>query len=78
MVTAGTSSAVTANHDLQKIFNTEALESKMNSMVTALNSANTNLTNMVNGVNTLVAVDGRVMRAVEKTARTDRNQVGIV
>ena len=78
LVTAGTSSAVTANNDLQKIFNTEALESKMNSMVSALNTANASLTNMVNGVNTLVAVEGRALRAVEKTARKDPNQIGIV
>lgn len=78
MVTAGTASTVTTNNDLQKIFNTEELENKMNSMVIALNSANTSLTNMVNGVNTLVAVEGRALRAVESTARKDRNQVGMV
>ena len=78
LVTAGTSSTVTANNDLQKIFNTDALESKMNSMVTALNSANKNLTNMVSSVNTLVAVESKALRAVETTARKDRNQVGLV
>ena len=78
LVTAGTSSAVTANNDLQKIFNTEALESKMTNMVSALNTANASLTNMVNGVNTLVAVEGRALRAVEKTARKDPNQISIV
>ena len=78
LVTAGTKSAVTSNNDMNAIFNTEALESKMNSMVSALNSTNTSLTNMVNGVNTLVAVESRALRAVEKTARTDRNQVGMV
>ena len=78
LITSGTRSAVTSNNEMQTIFNTEALESKMNSMVTALNSTNTSLTNMVNGVNTLVAVESRALRAVEKTARTDRNQVGMV
>jgi DNA-binding transcriptional MerR regulator len=78
LVTAGKSSTVTANNDLQKIFNTEALEAKMNTMVTALNTANQSLTNMVNGVNTLVAVEGRALKAVETTARKDRNQVGLV
>jgi len=78
LVTSGTASAVTANNDLKKIFNTEALESKMNSMVTALNSTNQSLTNMVNGVNTLVAVESRALKAVETTARKDRNQVGLV
>jgi hypothetical protein len=78
LVTAGKSSTVTANNDLQRIFNTDALEAKMNTMVTALNTANQSLTNMVNGVNTLVAVEGRALKAVETTARKDRNQVGLV
>ena len=78
MVTAGTSSAVTANNDLAKIFNTEALENKMTSMVNALNSTNQSLTNMAQGVNTLVAVESRALKAVETTARKDRNQVGLV
>jgi len=78
MVTAGTSSAVTANNDLAKIFNTEALENKMASMVNALNSTNQSLTNMAQGVNTLVAVESRALKAVETTARKDRNQVGLV
>ena len=78
LVTAGTSSAVTANNDLAKIFNTEALENKMTSMVNALNSANQSIANMANGVNTLVAVESRALKAVETTARKDRNQVGLV
>ena len=78
LVTAGTNSAVTSNNDLKQIFNTEALEAKMNSMVAALNSTNTSLTNMANGVNTLVAVESRALKAVETTARKDRNQVGMV
>lgn len=78
MVTAGTSSAVTANNDLAKIFNTEALENKMTSMVNALNSTNQSIANMANGVNTLVAVESRALKAVETTARKDRNQVGLV
>ena len=78
LITAGTNSAVTSNNDLQKIFDTSALENKMNSMLTALNSTNTSLTNMANGVNTLVAVESRALKAVETSARKDRNQVGIV
>ena len=78
LVTAGTSSAVTANNDLAKIFNTEALENKMTSMVNALNSTNQSIANMANGVNTLVAVESRALKAVETTARKDRNQVGLV
>jgi hypothetical protein len=46
--------------------------------VTELNAANKTLTSMVNGVNTLVAVESRVLKAVEKTARKDVNQIGIV
>jgi hypothetical protein len=78
MVTTGKASAVTANNDLQKIFNTEALETKMTNMITQLNTANQSLATMVNGVNTLVAVEGRALKAVETTARKDRNQVGLI
>ena len=78
MVTAGTKSTVTANQDLKRTFDTGALEMKMTSMITELNSANKTLANMVNGVNTLVAVESRALKAVETTARKDRNQVGLV
>jgi len=78
MITAGTSSTVTANSDLKSTFNTEALESKLNSTVAELNAANKTLTSMVNSVNTLVAVESRALKAVETTARKDRNQIGIV
>ena len=78
IVTAGTKSTVTANNDLKDTFDTAALETKMSSMITELNSANKTLTNMVNGVNTLVAVESRALKAVEKTARKDVNQIGMV
>lgn len=78
LVTAGTKSTVTANQDLQRTFDTTALETKMASMITELNSANKTLSSMVNGVNTLVAVESRALRAVEKTARKDTNQIGLV
>ena len=78
LITAGTSSTVTANSDLKNTFNTEALEMKLNLTVSELNAANKTLTSMVNSVNTLVAVESRAMKAVETTARKDRNQVGLV
>ncbi len=78
MVTPGTKSTVTANNDLKSTFDTSALETKMASLVTEMNSANKTLSNMVNGVNTLVAVESRALKAVETTARKDRNQVGLV
>ena len=78
IVTSGTASAVSSNNDLKKIFNTEALESKMNSMVTALNNTNSHLSNTVNGVNTLVAVGSRNLKATEKIARRDTNTIGNV
>ena len=78
IVRAGTASTVVANQDLQSTFNTEALESKMTQLVSEMNNANKTLTNMVNGVNTLVAVEGRALKAVERTARKDVNQIGIV
>ena len=71
-------SAVVANQDLRATFNTEALESKMNNMVTELNNANKALTNMVSSVNTLVAVESRALKAVETTARKDWNTIGNV
>jgi hypothetical protein len=78
LVRSGTKSTVTANQDLQRTFDTTALETKMASMITELNSANKTLNSMVNGVNTLVAVESRALRAVEKTARKDTNQIGLV
>ena len=78
MVTAGTKSTVTANNDLKSTFDTTNLEAKMASMSTELNNANKALASMVNGVNTLVAVESRALKAVETTARKDRNQVGMV
>jgi hypothetical protein len=78
LVTANTGSTVTSNTDLAKLFNTQALETKMTTMVSELTAANKTLTSMVNGVNTLVAVEGRAMKAVERTARKDMNQVGLV
>jgi hypothetical protein len=78
LITAGTKSTVTANQDLQKTFDTSALETKMATMTTELNNANKALANMVNGVNTLVAVESRALKAVERTARKDPNQIGIV
>ncbi len=78
LVTPNVSSAVTSNNDLRNIFNTQELESKMNNMVTALNSTNQGISNMVNGVNTLVAVESRALKAVEKTARRDPSQLGLV
>ena len=78
LITSGTKSTASANQDLKDTFNTEALENKLNSTVSELNAANKTLTNMVNSVNTLVAVESRALKAVEKTARKDVNQIGIV
>ena len=71
MITSGTKSTVTANQDLKDTFDTSALESKMASMTTELTNANKALADMVNGVNTLVAVESRALKAVEKTARKE-------
>ena len=78
IVTTKSTSMVTSNTDLAKTFNTQELENKMIAMVTELNAANKTLSDMVNGVNTLVAVESRALKAVETTARKDRNQVGLV
>ena len=71
MITSGTKSTVTANQDLKRTFDTQALETKMASMTTELTNANKALADMVNGVNTLVAVESRALKAVEKTARKE-------
>ena len=78
LITTGQKSTVVANQDLQKTFDTTELESKLANMSMELNNANKSLTSMVNGVNTLVAVESRALKAVETTARKDRNQVGLV
>ena len=78
MITSGTGGTVTANRDLKETFDTSALESKMAAVSTELNNANKALASMVNGVNTLVAVESRALKAVETSARKDRNQVGLV
>lgn len=78
MVVPGTKSSVVANNDLKSTFDTEALEAKMSNMVSELNAANKTLSDMVNGVNTLVAIEGRSLKAVESTSRKVGGQVGLV
>jgi len=78
IVSTKSNSVVSANKNLESTFNTKNLESKMQSMVSELNSANKTLTSMVNGVNTLVAVESRALKAVETSARKDMNQVGMI
>ncbi len=77
LIKSGTKSTVVANQDLQKTFDTQALETKMSVMGTELANANKALASMVNGVNTLVAVESRALKAVEKTARKEP-QIGMV
>ena len=69
---------VTSNNDLSEMLNLEPLETKMGTLVSELNAANKTLSDVVNGVNTLVAIEGRSLKAVEKTARKDVNQIGLV
>ena len=78
IVSTKSNSTVSANKNLESTFNTKGLENKMSSMISELNSANKTLTSMVNGVNTLVAVESRALKAVETSARKDMNQVGMV
>ena len=78
IVSTKSNSTVSANKNLESTFNTKGLENKMSSMISELNSANKTLTSMVNGVNTLVAVESRALKAVETSARKDVNQVGMV
>ena len=78
MITTREQSVATANRDLRETFSTEALEGKMSSMVTAMTEANKTFANVASGVNTLIAVESRALKAVETTARKDRNQIGLV
>ena len=78
LITTRQQSVATANRDLRETFSTEALEGKMSSMVTAMTEANKTFANVASGVNTLIAVESRALKAVETTARKDRNQIGLV
>ncbi len=78
LITTGQQSVATANRDLRETFSTEALEGKMSNMVTAMTEANKTFANVASGVNTLIAVESRALKAVETTARKDRNQIGLV
>ena len=78
LITTREQSVATANRDLRETFSTEALEGKMSSMVTAMTEANKTFANVASGVNTLIAVESRALKAVETTARKDRNQIGLV
>jgi hypothetical protein len=60
------------------MFNLEPLETKMGTLVSELNAANKTLNDMVNGVNTLVAVNSRALKATETTARKVGGQIGLV
>ena len=76
LVSADRASAVTANNDLQKIFNTASLEKKMENTVRELETANKTLTNLLTGVNTGVAINARSGSTLEKIARGNVDTVG--
>ena len=76
LVSPDRASAVTANNDLQKIFNTASLEKKMENTVRELETANKTLTNLLTGVNTGVAINARSGSALEKIARGNVDTVG--
>ncbi len=65
--------SVTSNTDLAKLFNTQNLETKLDSLITGISENNKTMANMNVGVNTLVAVESRALKAVERTARKDAN-----
>jgi hypothetical protein len=68
----------TAETNAVNNFSTAELEAKMSNMVNALTEANKNLHNMTTGVNTLIAVESRNLKATEKIARKNNDQIGIV
>ena len=77
LITTREQSVATANRDLRDTFSTEALEGKMSSMVTAMNEANKTFANVASGVNTLITVESRNLKATEKMARKEP-QIGMV
>lgn len=78
VVTSTQRANVTSNNDLSEMLNLEPLETKMGTLVSELNAANKTLSDVVNGVNTLVAVESRALKATETTARKVGGQIGLV
>ena len=58
-------------------FSTAALEDKMTSVVNAMTEANKTFANVASGVNTLITVESRNLKATEKMARKEP-QIGMV
>ena len=78
VITSTQRANVTSNNDLSEMLNLEPLETKMGTLVSELNAANKTLSDVVNGVNTLVAVESRALKATETTARKVGGQIGLV
>ena len=76
IITSNTVGTVTANQDLEKLFNTQALENKMTTMVSELNNANKNLSNMISSVNTLVTIGTMTEKNTGNTKKTLENMSG--
>ena len=76
LVMPGKSSAITANTDLQSIFNTDRMENSLISMVNQSEATNKNIKELLASVNMLVGINDRTRRATENTAKFTRASTG--
>jgi len=76
LVMPGKSSAITANTDLQSIFNTDRMENSLIAMVNQSEATNKNIKELLASVNMLVGINDRTRRATENTAKFTRASTG--
>ncbi len=80
IITPGTHSTAVAKSDVTDILNTkyEAMEKHLATMVTEMRTGNKLTSSSLESLNTSNAIDKKIMTAVERTARTNPNQIGLV
>ena len=78
IITSGTASTVTSNAELKKLFNTENLEKKIETMIGLHTASNKIHSSALESLNTSNMINNKTRVATEMSARKDRNQVGIV
>ncbi len=80
IITPGTHSTAVAKSDVTDILNTkyEAMEKHLATMVTEMRTGNKLTSSSLESLNTSNAIDKKIMTAVERTARTNPHQIGLV
>ncbi len=73
LVTPQQDAHVTPGKDLQKIFDTKALEAKLSTLISEVQNVNKGVHSTNNSLNTVVAIESRALKAHEKTARKEMN-----